>query len=426
MRKFKLAGRNVPAIRRFTASRAGTKFLGVPCGTAEYVREQAQQLVDISSKDLDSLRLIATQPAVLLLQQCINRRVGYMARVVDRGWAKEALRSFDKKVSEALASLVDIVPCSDDVVDHITSVRGFTESMGGLNIATYDSPKTDSWLVISRNILCNYADKHCRTLLPLLEQMPVTALESYRSRMEAVGNDAPEYVCLQDISTTAVSLHREQREEFARALTAQGRLKERRWLEDSSFQHSARWLRWTGGFQKYMLWDSASMKAALRLRLLLPLSAGGRNAQPPLMCNCSANLSEDPWHCLDCTHNQHLATRRHTRVVDILTGFIKGVLNWWLVTIIRPLDRVTPYRLCAHSGRAQCAQIPPVARKNNLFDPYPAKAQGAAIERPAYGWSAGLGQLPALRTPVRESPGGTTTCCKLYCQSTCNSAKYST
>ena len=43
------------------------------------------------------------------------------------------------------------------------------------------------------------------------------------------------------------------------------------------------------------------------------------------MCNCSANLTEDPWHCLDCTHNQHLATRRHTRVVDILTGFIKGV-----------------------------------------------------------------------------------------------------
>ncbi len=306
-------------------SREGTSFLGAPCGTENFVRLHALQLMASNVEDLRTLRLLDTQSAILLLQQCVNRRMGYVARVVDKGYAEEALLEFDRCISRSLAKLVDIGECPDEQADQISTTRGFCEALGGLGIVNYRSPSTDLWLTCSRRTVWGFVEEFYPVLLPVVEAMLPTRLEVFRDQMLNRGDGIAETIDVRSDAATALSMYRVKRSVMLAQLRQQNRLKEARWLEDSSFPHSARWLRWSGGYsKKHLLWDSAEMKAAVRLRLLLPMSRE-RNAHPHLMCGCGANLSLDPWHCLDCNHNHHLWNRRHTLVRNCLGSYIRGL-----------------------------------------------------------------------------------------------------
>jgi hypothetical protein len=276
------------------------------------VRLHALELATSNVVDLQTLRLLDTQSAILLLQQCINRRMGYVARVVDNGYAEDALQFFDRSVSRSLAQLVDIGDCPDGLADQISMLRGF-------------SPTTDLWLNASRGTLLAYVDEFYPVLLPTVEGMQQTRLAAYREQMLLLGDAVDEDVDVRTDATTAQSMFRGQRTQFLHWLRQQHRWKEARWLEDCSFPNSARWIKWSGGFnKKHMLWTSPTMKAALRLRLLLPLS-NERNAFPHLRCGCGVDLSLDPWHCLDCQFNHQLWVRRHTLVRNCVGGFLRGL-----------------------------------------------------------------------------------------------------
>lgn len=116
----------------------------------------------------------------------------------------------------------------------------------------------------------------------------------------------------------------EIRKQLLDDLTSAGRLKERRWIEDSSYCHSARWLRWRGGYRKRMLWTNEMLKTALRMRLIQPIPAN-RIAAPALVCACGARFEEDAWHCLDCPNNQGHRNQRHTQVRNILGSYLESI-----------------------------------------------------------------------------------------------------
>lgn len=327
LRKFKLVGRSVTENAPYTTSREGTTFLGAPCGTETHVRIACLEAVQSARTTLGSLRLVGTQSAVLLMQQCINRRLGYIARVVDRGWAAGAWHEFDLAISKALAELIDLGALPPHLLEQVTTVRGLPEALGGLNIPAYVSPNTECGLQVSRGTIEEFLQRFVPQLIDQLEAFPKTGVARYRDVMATRDMDTiPDYVILNTWKSTANSMLAEKQDLLARNLAAAGKGKESRWLVDSAYPHSARWMRWRGGHKKQLIWTSEQLKAALRLRLLLPIS-GNRNATRVLRCPCGSEVDTDPWHCLDCRVYAGIANNRHNKVRDILGSYVKAVKN---------------------------------------------------------------------------------------------------
>ena len=327
--KFKLTGRSVPAELPYATSKEGMYFLGAPIGNGTFVGAEVTAAAKVQAEDLGILPLIDPQSGILILKQCINRRPGYIARVVEQSKAEWGLGVFDFAVSKAIAKLIDAT--TDAEVDMIASLRVLPEVLGGLNIPAHRSVSTDVGLLASRATVRKFVESAAEELIPQMDALPQVNLDRWidtQSRRRA-GTADPSV----DTSTkklAALSFLGSAQKAVLQKLERDGRLQDKVWLEGNSFPNSARWMRWFGGHRRMFIWKSADYKAALRLRLLLPTFSNHNALAAPILCACkpsddplAIDLSLNRLHCLDCAKNRALHITRHNGVRDSLVHFLK-------------------------------------------------------------------------------------------------------
>jgi hypothetical protein len=242
--KFKLIGKKVPLECPFESSNTGIVLLGVPCGNEAYIASETQTIMNGYLEDNVSLSKLHPQAAFLILQQCINKRPGYLARVVEYK-AQEAFEFFDNAITDKIREISDtIVGNNETLRKRIHAIRSFPERMGGLGLPLVKSPYTDSGIEFSRSLTNNYVSKHVQ-LLKSDRPEQTTALSDWIGQMESLGDARPEEVDITSQKGCIEGYLKEKLDEFINsdaALTPTEQFQLRSW----AFSNSARWTRWTG------------------------------------------------------------------------------------------------------------------------------------------------------------------------------------
>ena len=119
-------------------SEDGHKFVGVHCGTDDYVGASIAALLQQYARSLPALLHLDAQTALILIAQCINKRPGYLSRVWEQG---ANFLSYDFDISHCILKIAcgGNYQYSNESVNLITSVRSLPELQGGLNIEAYHS-----------------------------------------------------------------------------------------------------------------------------------------------------------------------------------------------------------------------------------------------------------------------------------------------
>jgi hypothetical protein len=99
------------------------------------------------------------------------------------------------------------------------------------------------------------------------------------------------------------------------------------WYRSSCFEGSGRWLTPPAAIiqPRHLTLNSDEYRVALRQRLLLAPFEDTEAPAHPLACMCHMPLDDkfDPFHFLDCEHNQAFNHTRHSRCQELVASFLK-------------------------------------------------------------------------------------------------------
>ncbi len=129
------------------------------------------------------------------------------------------------------------------------------------------------------------------------------------------------------------------------------------WLKFSCFKGSGHWLAGSGGhfYGKFAFRTSTEYRAALRMRLLLPLASSDVVHGGAVLCKCGKeiNLSTAPLHPLDCMRSQWYWIQRHNATRDLLKAFLKDHSNLHLYQIMEEPEVTAPGVVSAQTTEVQ-------------------------------------------------------------------------
>lgn len=365
---------------------SGCKIMGAPTGTPDYRVSESQRIVDDATFSLPSMRKIELWSAWSLLRYCVTARVGYLARVVEPEFCFPALAAFDRKVDEVVYDMVggggsSLLLESPALKCRINFLRSLPLGLGGLGITRLASLAGEQACLLSRTLTYEFIERHCPELvagvrvswrpvvLGATEEDVQPGDESGRQHevgvVLATGETAipPDAVDstvsyeerraqrrdLRDLSAAvdveawnddelvpagrAVrakvrAIHERRCTELIDTLRSSGELTLSDWLKYSCFKGSGRWLAGSGGYfyGRYAFRSSVEYRAALRMRLLLPLASSGvvhhGNA---VLCKCGkeVDLLSAPYHPIDCARSEWYWIQRHNATRDLLRDFLK-------------------------------------------------------------------------------------------------------
>jgi hypothetical protein len=310
-------------------SEDGHKFVGVHCGTNDYVGASNAALLRHYARSLPALLHLDAQTALILIAQCINKRPGYLSRVWENG---ADFLSYDFDISHCILTIAcgGNYQYSNDNVNLITMVRALPELQGGLNIESYHfGIRRAQGVMASRAFVSDFLEEHVPWLVSLqreLEEQPsvVSWLESsftsHPTHKERFADKSKPH----EIRAEAFAIVAESGQA---TLINSNRTAEARRMASSAFAGSARWVYWLGGIRHQSLWRDQDFRMALRSRLLLPLCSNAASMTNSLPCSCGQFnniLEQNQDHLLLCQHNRALATHRHTLMRNALAAYCGG------------------------------------------------------------------------------------------------------
>lgn len=230
----------------------------------------------------------------------------------------EKLSSFDGKVDNVL---FDITASTASLAEQqrVKRIRRLPQELGGLGMMSYAGRQGDLGHILSR-IWCRkfIKDKFPDLDLHASRHWDLTGLELALNEGAMVDSEA---------NARRLRAGEDQRVfgDLVEALE-DGDTKSLAMLNSGRARHSARWLKWHGTYSHTRIFSSTFFREALRTRCLLPFTSTDPVDVGPTLCICNAqvNLTDEWYHCMDCSRTKGLQSLRHHRVRDAFASFIKA------------------------------------------------------------------------------------------------------
>jgi hypothetical protein len=89
------------------AESGGQILLGNPCGKYDFMKAEVQDMIASLRRYIPRLSELPSWVSWNLLRHCLSAKVGYLARVVERRFSKEALLRFDADIDRLLQLMLD-------------------------------------------------------------------------------------------------------------------------------------------------------------------------------------------------------------------------------------------------------------------------------------------------------------------------------
>jgi hypothetical protein len=398
----------------FDVASGGVKIMGAPTGTPQYRRVQSQRVNDDATSSLPAMRSIELWSAWSLLKHCVTSRVSYLSRVVEPEFCLGALAEFDRKVDEMVYFMAGGVGIegshsSQLLKDRVDVLRSLPLGLGGLGITRLAGLAGEQACLLSRTLTYEFIERYCPELAAgvRVSWRPVVLGETEdRTRAEgdeqrgvgiilATGEPSiPPTAVLSEIpfderraqrrglrvlpsvATAEETLDGDELTPAGRSVRAKVRaIHQRRcsdlidtmrsndeqtlsdWLKFSCFKGSGHWLAGSGGhfYGRFAFRLSSEYRAALRMRLLLPLASSDVVHGGAVLCRCgkTIDLSTAPLHPIDCMNSQWHWIKRHNDTRDLLRDFLKAQSNLDLHKIMLEPEVTTPGGEPVHTTGAQ-------------------------------------------------------------------------
>lgn len=288
----------------------GMVILGVPVGTDTYVKTFCQTSLEEKTQVLEFINKVEAPEAFAVVKKCIASRPVYLARGVHSANIMSSLKTFDDKVDDSIARMINIANL--DPTRKI--LRHLPGEFGGLGIPSISivSPsayKASLFTSVSfmrdrfPQIYALFNHDEFDDALQLLEKppkqrdlcLPVNK-QLHKSLLASLPN-----------SSDRAMLISQSHKGTASALMS----------AVSNFTNKL---------------QLSEFKEALRLRLLMPLFTYSDNPQFDIGCGCPSISIDDHFHCLSCSHFVGHYHRMHDKIRDLLVNLIKKVSPNALVT----------------------------------------------------------------------------------------------
>ena len=317
--KCKLIGRQVEGHGvDYNANPEGHVLLGCPVGTPRYRRDTCKSILEDMVAPAVALQRVSRQTAYSLLHYCVNARPNYLCRVIARQNAGVGpLKDFDSAIDRALCVLTGSTDCADEEA-RVALVRRLPQSFGGLGMQSYGDVASDLGHILSREITRTFVEAYLPFLTGRFERYEPTVLERTYERGTLSSPTEARKIRDEEVDLSRqVLLAKLEQQEDQQSMAL---------LTSASCRHSARWVFWRGGDSHSNVFSPSLFREALRSRCLLPYNNATFETEPTARCGCRSqvDLKEDVTHCWSCDETKGLQKRRHDRIRDIFTTFIRG------------------------------------------------------------------------------------------------------
>lgn len=330
--------------RLFTRCEQGDIVLGNPVGTTEFREQSNQESIESYVACLPTLHQLDISPLVSLnlIRFCVNARASYLARVQDVE-GLTTLKRFDAAVDQAISDVtqhhiaVTQVDPDPDRSELTATLRSLPLSYGGLGVQRYSWIPGQVGTLRSRQLTANFVQDHFPLLSRKLDELePINigivncpcssyttgCIESTQADSALADRGEVSIAEIAEAQYAAVALRLIN--QFNQSPSGAARAA---WLRSSQFVGSGGFLYPAMGIIQpdYMTMSKEEYRVSLRQRLLLAPFEDVPNTLHPAQCNCNTALDDlnDPFHFLDCAHNQAFWYNRHTNCVKVIESFLK-------------------------------------------------------------------------------------------------------
>jgi hypothetical protein len=396
----------------FVVESNGSLILGCPVGTSAYRQHHADRLVRDAGRSLPALSHLSSWSAISLLRQCISPRVAYLARVSELHDNLSAFQIFDEMIDTTIQAVGGISRSEFLHGGYARVLRSLPLALNGLGIPRFAGLAGETACLLSREHTYNFLEEYYPSLLSCAEskwpKIPMGRLEDAWIYSNWSSDSTPpcssaladeglflasgEFAMPIDGADSATSLtdrresrlllrldplaavsrsnaralqrniHLRRATDLISALHSHGLNSRAVWCKSSFFKGSGSWLSGPGGpfYGRFSFRSSREYILALRMRLLLPPASSDVGVNGSVMCSCNEiiNISEAPFHCLDCPSSQFHFIHRHNAVRDSLHETISSQLcNHMQILsvlppeplVVAPSDPLSPDELAAEA-----------------------------------------------------------------------------
>ena len=328
----------------------GTKILGAPIGTDDYITSYLQRKISDIRPPYKAIERIGNRLGLQLTLFCHNVEPDYMFRVVEPHLSRTAAEQHDHQIDKSVALVAGIEADYPGLRD----IRSLPVSQGGLGIYEHRA-RLEAGVMVSRARTFAFAELHFPELLAVLQRdgiwpaiqvgaannMDISGelTEGDRERLENIS--APDEVdkatrkAVQLVDADAVRRILER-------LTAEGEMGKGplAFFRSNMSKASGRWLRSFIGMEAGQgFLGNREFSNILRTRLLVPLFDfnGTIPRDCPCCCNPQSGTREGrnigPSHALGCRSLRPTLDARHNKVRDLIAAALKKHLPQQGVTV---------------------------------------------------------------------------------------------
>ena len=147
---------------------AGTKILGAPVGTAEYISGFLNRRVAATIPPYQALDKVSKRLAMLLTTLCHNTVLDYAFRVVEPHLSREAAMTFDKQIRKSVAAIAEV----DEMGETFNTLLRLPVKLGGLGVSDHCT-RLEAGALASRARTYTFMREHLSQLLVTAERPDV-------------------------------------------------------------------------------------------------------------------------------------------------------------------------------------------------------------------------------------------------------------